>query len=61
MSYAQFRCVTAVGVRCDILCRGAISSGSLGWLLSGEVCYVAFWQLGCDMLRLAEIGSDGVS
>ena len=35
--------------------------GSLGWLLSCEVCYVAFWLLGCDMLRLAELGSDGVS
>jgi hypothetical protein len=30
----------------------------LSW---GEVLLVMFRQLGCDMLRLAEIGSDGVS
>ena len=52
----------AVGVRCDILCRGAISSGCLGALRSGEVrsgevCCIVLRQLCLGHLCLGEVRS----
>ena len=46
---------------CDKFRQLSYVQAILGALVSGEVRYVVLRLLGCDMLRLAEIGSDGVS